>query len=84
MTNLQRFARARPAQGSPSKLLVIFRERCEARALLVAETLVLLQDAVDELQQAAIDQELVDYFGQDEIQSIMSDAFKREGRPWTS
>jgi hypothetical protein len=68
-------------QASPSQLLAIFRERCEARALLVAEGMMDLLDAVDELQHVAVDQELVDHFGQDLIQEIMSDAFKREGRP---
>jgi len=65
----------RPVQ-SPSKLLAIFRERCTARALLVAEGVMSLQDAVDELQQTAVAQEPVDHYGQDEIQQIMADAFK--------
>ena len=51
------------------------------RALLVAEGMLSLQDAVDSLQQIAVAQELVDHFGQDEIQQIMSDAFKRGRRP---
>jgi hypothetical protein len=70
---------AAPAQASPSQLLVIFSERCEARALLVAEGLTSLQIAVDQLQQIAVDQELVDHYGEDAIQAIMSDAFKRGG-----
>jgi hypothetical protein len=67
------------AQASPTKLLVIFRERCEARALLVAEGMIDLQIAVDQLQQIAVDQELVDHYGEDAIQAIMADAFKRGG-----
>jgi hypothetical protein len=70
----------RSAQASPSKLLAIFRERCEAQALLVAEGMRPLQDAVDQFQQAAVDQGLVDHFGLDEIQAIMSAAFKTGGR----
>jgi hypothetical protein len=50
------------AQASPSQLLIIFRERCEVRALLVAEGMLSLQDAVDSLQQIAVAQELVDHF----------------------
>ncbi len=73
---------AAPAQASPSQLLAIFRERCDARALMVAEGMLDLLDAVDQLQQAAVDQELVNHFGQDEIQQVMSDAFKRGGRRW--
>jgi hypothetical protein len=69
-----------PAQASPSQLLAIFTERCEARALLVAEGLMSLQIAVDQVQQIAVDQELVDHFGQDLVQQIMSDAFKTGGR----
>jgi hypothetical protein len=72
---------ARPRQ-TPTQLLAIFRERCEARALLVAEGVLDLIDAVDQLQQAAVDQELIDHFGTDEIQQVMSDAFKRGGRRW--
>jgi hypothetical protein len=40
-----------------------------------------LQIAVDQLQQIAVNQELVDHCGQDEIQQIMADAFKTGGRP---
>jgi hypothetical protein len=66
---------------SPSKLLAVFRDRCGAQALMVAEGMLPLQDTVDLLQQIAIDQELIDHFGQDEIQAIMADAFKMgEGR----
>jgi ribonuclease HII len=55
-------------------LIIVFAERCEARALLVA-TGEALQDAVDGLQHAAEDQALVDHYGQDEIQAIMANAF---------
>jgi hypothetical protein len=75
--------RAQPSP-SPSQLLAVFRERCGAQALMVAEGMLALQDAVDTLQQAAIAQELVDHFGQDEIQRYMADAFKTGGRRWIS
>jgi hypothetical protein len=44
--------RAQPSP-SPSQLLAVFRERCGAQALMVAEGMLALQDAVDTLQQAA-------------------------------
>ena len=52
--------------------LEIFRERAEARATLVANGLMTLQDAVDGLQKSAAAQGLLKQFGQDAIQEIMS------------
>jgi hypothetical protein len=63
------------AKVSPSRLIEMFRERCEARAILVVSGQMTLQDAVDGLQLAAVEQELVDYFGQNEVQAVMARAF---------
>ena len=62
------------AKASP---IEVFRERCEARAVLVANGLMDLQTAVDELQEVAVSQRLVATHGQDEIQWILSEAFAR-------
>jgi hypothetical protein len=56
--------------------LEIFRERCEARCLLVSNGLMSLQDAVDGLQESAAAQGLLKH-GQDEVQQIMADSFGR-------
>jgi hypothetical protein len=55
----------------------VFRERCEARAILVEACLFDLQDAVDGLQRAAVASGLVDGIGQDAVQKMMADAFAR-------
>jgi hypothetical protein len=52
-----------------------FRARCEARAWLVAEGELTLQDAVDELQASAVASGIVETLGQDGVQEIMSVAF---------
>jgi hypothetical protein len=62
------------AKASP---IEIFRERCEARATLVANGLMDLQDAVDGLQESAVAQGLLKEFGQDAIQQIMAESFAR-------
>jgi hypothetical protein len=62
---------------APPDPLVVFRERCEARCLLVANGLMTLQDAVDGLQEAASAQGLLKQYGQDEIQRILSESFAR-------
>jgi len=54
---------------------VAFQARCEARALLIAAGEYSLQEAVDELQRDAEQTGLVDRFGQDLIQRVMSQAF---------
>lgn len=71
------------AQSAPPNLITVFKERCEAQALMVAEGMLELQDAVDALQMAALDQGLIRYHGQDKIQQVMGDAFKCGGKPWT-
>jgi hypothetical protein len=53
----------------------IFRERCEARAILVDACLYDLQDAVDGLQADAERTGLVD--DQNAVQKMMADAFSR-------
>jgi hypothetical protein len=60
------------AKASP---IEIFRERCEARATLVANGLMTLQDAVDGLQESAAAQGLLKRYGQDEIQQILGEAW---------
>jgi hypothetical protein len=62
------------AQASP---LVVFRERCEARAMLVANGLMTLQDAVDGMQESAAAQGLLRQYGQDEVQTILAESFAR-------
>ncbi len=64
-------------QHQSASPLEIFRERCEARAMLIGHGLHGLQDSVDTLQSAAKSQGLVAEFGQDEIQQIMSESFAR-------
>jgi hypothetical protein len=59
--------------------LLIFRERCEARAIMVAVGMLTLQDAVDSLQRIALSRDLVDHYGQDRVQQIMATAFKSGG-----
>ena len=53
----------------------IFRERCEARALLWACGQLHLHVAVDVLQQWAVEQGLVKEIGQDAVQGLMVEAF---------
>jgi hypothetical protein len=57
--------------------LVVFRERAEARAVLVSNGLMPLIEAVDGLQESAAAQGLLKQYGQDEIQQILSEAFAR-------
>lgn len=57
--------------------IYVFRERCEARAILVEACLFDLQEAVDGLQEAAVASGLVDELGQDAVQKMMADAFAR-------
>src|SRR6266852_5705657 len=66
-----------PQRAAPAAAIEIFRERCEARAQLVAHGLHSLQDTVDTLQAAAETQGLVAQHGQDTIQWILSEAFGR-------
>lgn len=62
-------------KACPVPALDIFRERCEARAILVEACLFDLQDAVDGLQAAAVASGLVADIGQDAVQRMMAEAF---------
>jgi len=53
----------------------VFRERCQARAILVEACLFDLQDAVDGLQETAVSSGLIDDIGQDAVQKMMAEAF---------
>ena len=54
----------------------VFRLRSQARAALVANGEMDLRDAVDELQRVAESYGLIAEFGEDEIQRILSEAFR--------
>jgi hypothetical protein len=57
--------------------LEIFRERCEARCLLIHNGLLDFHAAIDELQESAAAQGLVKQYGQDAIQKILAASFGR-------
>jgi hypothetical protein len=57
--------------------IVVFRERAEAKCLLIANGYQDLQSAVDELWAAAERDGLVKTFGADEVQWILSEALGR-------
>jgi hypothetical protein len=63
--------------ASATAALVVLRERAEAKCLLIANQYVDLQTAVDELWAAAERDGLVDEFGADEIQRLLSETFGR-------
>jgi urocanate hydratase len=63
-------------QSAKASPIEIFRERAEARAVLVSNGLMTLQDAVDGLQESAAAQGLLKY-GQDAVQQIMAESFGR-------
>jgi hypothetical protein len=60
-----------------AKLLEIFRERAEARCLLIHNGLMDWHDGIDELQAAAEAQGLVAQYGQGAIQEILAQSFAR-------
>src|ERR1700741_4550367 len=62
-------------ETKPTRLLEIFAELCEARALLWANYQIELPDAVDQLQTWAVDRGLVAAIGQDLVQDIMAEPF---------
>lgn len=67
-----------PAQQTSTTappVLDVFRARCEARAVLVAEGEMDFLDAVDGLQDAAVAYGLVAEIGQDAVQEVMAAAF---------
>lgn len=55
----------------------IFQERCDARAVLASNGLLDFHEAVDELQAAAVAAGLVAEIGQDAVQGMMAEAFRR-------
>jgi hypothetical protein len=62
------------AKASP---IEVFRERCEARVLLIHNGLMDFYTAIDELQESAVSQRLVATHGQDAVQQIMAESFAR-------
>jgi hypothetical protein len=64
-------------QSIKASPLEIFRERSEARCLLVSNGLMTLIEAVDGLQESAAAQGLVARYGQDRIQTLMGEIFSR-------
>jgi hypothetical protein len=73
MTTAAAIDRNESAMASP---IEIFCERCEARATLVANGLMTLQDAVDGMQESAAAQGLLKEFGQDTVQEILTEKFR--------
>lgn len=64
-------------QSAKADALEVFRERCEARAVLVSNSLMPLIEAVDGLQESAAAQGLLKKYGQDRIQEILAESFAR-------
>jgi hypothetical protein len=64
-------------QSAKASPIEIFRERCEARCLLIHNGLMDFHIAIDELQEVAVAQRLVATHGQDRIQEIMGEIFSR-------
>jgi hypothetical protein len=65
------------ASPEPITNAKIFKERCEARAILFAVGEYDLHEAVDVLQAVAEASGLVDEIGQDAVQALMAEAFGR-------
>jgi hypothetical protein len=67
----------RPSQAhrKPGPAVDVFRERCEARAILVEACVLDLHTGVDGLQEAAVASGLVNEIGQDAVQAIAAKAF---------
>jgi hypothetical protein len=59
----------------PLSLIEAFDIRCWARAYLVTAGKMDFHEAVDSLQEAAVDNGLVEQIGQDQVQAIMAAAF---------
>jgi hypothetical protein len=69
-----------PQDVTAELLREIFRERCEARAILCEAAELNLHEAVDELQANAERTGLIDMIGQDAVQQLMSEAFAKVPR----
>jgi hypothetical protein len=65
----------RNPEAASVDLVAVFQEQCWARAHLYAEGELELHDAVDELQNSAMNNGLVAAIGQDAVQTMMADAF---------
>lgn len=61
---------------SASLALEVFKQRCSARAVLFANGMIDLHQAVDGLQNSAVAYGLVEEFGQDAVQAVISTAFE--------
>jgi hypothetical protein len=66
--------------ANPVPAVDVFRERCEARAILVEACALDLHTAVDGMHEAAVATGLVDEIGQDAVQAIMANAFAQVPR----
>ena len=66
-----------PRESATASPLEIFRERCEARCLLIHHGLMEWHSAIDELQEVAVAQGLVATHGQDAVQQILAESFAR-------
>jgi hypothetical protein len=65
----------RNTEAASVDLVAVFQEQCWARAHLYFEGELDLHDAVDELQNSAMNNGLVAAIGQDAVQAMMADAF---------
>jgi hypothetical protein len=75
--------RRRAAQEPPPSLAYlqnVFRDRCEARAILVAACEMDFHEAIDGLQAAAYQYGLIRKLGQDAVQAMMAEAFAKVPR----
>jgi hypothetical protein len=63
--------------SAKASLIEVFRERAEAKAVLIANGYQDLQSAVDELWASAERTGLVDELGADEVQRVLSESFAR-------
>jgi hypothetical protein len=77
VAQMQSTARTIDHQTTKLDPIVVFRERCEARCLLIQNGLMDWQDGIDELWAAAERDGLVRTFGADEIQWHLGQAFGR-------
>jgi hypothetical protein len=73
---------AGPQQPTPSLAYLqnVFRDRCEARAILVAACEMDFHEAIDGLQAAASEYGLIRKLGQDAVQAMMAEAFAKVPR----
>jgi len=64
-------------ESAKPEAILVFRERAEAKAVLIANGYQDLQSAVDELWHAAERDGLVKTFGADEVQRVLAESFAR-------